>query len=74
VKVNGLEIVDWDDKPSMEKLENPFMDISPTLFGVPSPSVKPELEPLLKARSLSKKLVEKKEGEEEEVKSEFEGE
>jgi hypothetical protein len=70
VKTNSLEVVDWNDNPDDDKIKNPFKDISPYFTGTPSPSIKPELEPILRGRLVKKK--EKKEKEEE--KEEEEGE
>jgi hypothetical protein len=68
VKTGSMEIVDWDDNPSDEKIKNPFIHISPYFVGAPSPSVKPELEPFLKGRITKirerEEEEEKKEGEE----------
>lgn len=67
VKTNPFEIVDWDDKPSYEKLKNPFLDISPKFVGSPSPTIKPEIEPMLRGRPLKKKFEDEEEKEESEV-------
>ena len=66
VKTGSMEVVDWDDDPSDEKIKNPFIHISPYFVGTPSPSVKPELEPMLKGRISKKVKEEKEEGEKEE--------
>jgi hypothetical protein len=65
VKSKGPEVVDWDDNPNFEKLENPFKDISPCFTGTPSPTIKPELEPVLRGRKFVKEKEEKEEKEEE---------
>lgn len=67
VNTKGPEIVYWDDNPTYEEIENPFIKISPVLIGAPSPSVKPELEPALRGRKVERIEKEKiKEIEEEE--------
>jgi hypothetical protein len=70
VKTGSMEVVDWDDDPSDEKIKNPFIHISPYFVGTPSPSVKPELEPMLKGKIFKKKT--KEENEENEEKEEGE--
>jgi hypothetical protein len=67
-----MEIVDWDDNPSDEKINNPFINISPYFTGTPSPSIKPELEPILRGRLVKKKEKKKEEEEKEEEEGEEE--
>ncbi len=66
VSANGPEIRGWDDKPTYEKIQNPFIDISPYLVGTPSKSIRPETEPVLRGRVIKEK-EKKEEGEEEEL-------
>ncbi len=70
VNANGPEIRDWDDNPSPEKIENPFIDISPILVGAPSHTIKPELEPTLRWKTFSQQVKKR----EEEIEEEEEGE
>ena len=59
VNTKGPEVVYWDDNPTSEEIENPFIKISPVLVGTPSPSIKPELEPALRGRKIEKVEKEK---------------
>jgi hypothetical protein len=65
VKTGSMEVVDWDDNPDDDKIKNPFKDISPYFTGTPSPSIKPELEPILKGKIIKKKKEEEEEEEKE---------
>lgn len=61
VQLEPLRIAGWEDHPSDQIIDNPFIAISPVFIGSPSANMTSELEPSLRSGFQDKKPKEKKE-------------
>lgn len=66
IQVSPLCKRDWDENPRPEKLNNPFIDVSPNFVGAPTRVFDISWEPSLKSSDSSQKEKKKKEGDSQE--------